>query len=49
MEKMISSRMERIRIRLSGVPKVVKLMMTFFSTSPYTPVWFCKSGSSCPN
>ena len=32
-----------------GVPKVVKLMMTFFSTSPYTPGWFCKSGSSCPN
>ena len=31
----------------SGVPKVVNLMMKFFSTSPYTPVWFCASKSSC--
>jgi hypothetical protein len=31
----------------SGVPKVVNLMMKFFSTSPYTPVWFCSSKSSC--
>jgi hypothetical protein len=31
----------------AGVPKVVNLMMKFFSTSPYTPVWFCASKSSC--
>ena len=31
----------------SGVPKVVNLMMKFFSTSPYTPSWFCASKSSC--
>jgi len=31
----------------SGVPKVVNLMMKFFSTSPYTPSWFCASKGSC--
>jgi len=31
----------------SGVPKVENLLMKFFSTSPYTPVWFCASKGPC--
>jgi hypothetical protein len=31
----------------AGVPKVVNLMMNFFRSSPYTPVWFCASKSPC--
>ena len=30
-----------------GVPKVENLLMKFFSTSPYTPVWFCASKGPC--
>jgi hypothetical protein len=31
-----------------GTTKVVNQLMTFFKTSPYTPSWFCKTGTVCP-